>query len=339
MSEPRYVEATGPDVETAIKNGLNRLGVSSKDVIVEVIEEANRGLFGIGGRPARVRLTLLRPPEPPKAKPKPATPPPARKPQPEAPVTVEDTAAPVEAVSDAAPADDTAAAQSAPAVAETEQEAPSGERKPRKRRPRRRKKSSAQRREAQDAQAQPDTAEDSGSDDDASPLAITYTPAPADDEEANVAVETVQELLDKMGVTASVEASYASPADENESGPLVLQVTGKDLGMLIGRRGETLASLQYITRLIVSRDLQRRVDLVVDVEHYKARREQRLHSLALRMAKQASQRGRTVKLEPMPAYERRIIHLSLRDRTDVYTQSEGEGDSRKVTIVPVRDRE
>ncbi|MBN2470984.1 MAG: single-stranded DNA-binding protein, partial [Anaerolineae bacterium] len=74
------------------------------------------------------------------------------------------------------------------------------------------------------------------------------------------------------------------------------------------------------------------------VEHYKARREQRLHSLALRMAKQAAQRGRTVKLEPMPAYERRIIHLSLRDRTDVYTESVGEGDDRKVTIIPVQDR-
>jgi len=151
-------------------------------------------------------------------------------------------------------------------------------------------------------------------------------------------VETLQEILGKMGINASVEASYAEPADENESGPLVLQVTGKDLGVLIGRRGETLAALQYITRLIVSRELQRRTDLVVDVEHYKARREQRLQSLALRMAKQATQRGRTINLEPMPAYERRIIHLSLRDRTDVYTESVGEGENRKVTIVPVKNR-
>ncbi len=164
------------------------------------------------------------------------------------------------------------------------------------------------------------------------------TPPADDDEEARVAVETLQELLTKMGITATITANYAAPADDNETGPLVLQITGKDLGTLIGRRGETLSALQYITRLIVSRELQRRANIVVDVEQYKSRREKRLHSLALRMAKQATQRGRTVNLEPMPAYERRIIHLSLRDRTDVYTQSVGEGDSRKVTIVPVIDR-
>jgi spoIIIJ-associated protein len=141
-----------------------------------------------------------------------------------------------------------------------------------------------------------------------------------------------------MGIESQVEPYYVDAADDNEIGPLVLQISGRDLGALIGRRGDTLAALQYITRLIVSRDIQRRANLVVDVERYKSRRERRLRSLALRMAKQATQRGRTVTLEPMAAYERRIIHLTLRDRTDVYTQSIGEGDNRKVTIVPVRDR-
>ncbi|GAB4574976.1 MAG: hypothetical protein Kow0077_24170 [Anaerolineae bacterium] len=285
MTEPRYVEATGQDVETAIKNGLARLGVSSKDVIVEVLEESSRGLFGIGGRPARVRLTLLAPPSPPeKAETQPA---------------------------------------SAGAQAST-QETPA--RKKRRRRPRRKS------RPQPEAIAEPEEAIS-----EPSPMNQALTPVSDDDEEARIARETLQELLSKMGVQATVEAAYAPAADEEESSPLVLQVTGKDLGMLIGRRGETLAALQYITRLIVSRELQRRVDLVVDVEHYKARREQRLHSLALRMAKQAVQRGRTVKLEPMPAYERRIIHLTLRDRTDVFTQSEGEGEYRKVTIVPVKN--
>ncbi len=328
--EPRYVEATGPDVETAIKNGLTRLGVSSKDVIVEVIEEANRGLFGIGGRPARVRLTLLAPParpEPPRPAPQAK---PAPQPQPPRPAAQEKAAPPASPPAQAAPAASPAAADD-----DTEPGAP-------RRKPRRRRRKPASRREgalqAQAREPRDDDDSDSADYEDDSPLDITYTPVAADDDEARVAIETVQELLGKMGVRASVQASYASPADENESGPLVLQVTGKDLGMLIGRRGETLAALQYITRLIVSRDLQRRVDLVVDVEHYKARREQRLHSLALRMAKQAAQRGRTVKLEPMPAYERRIIHLSLRDRTDVYTESVGEGDDRKVTIIPVQDR-
>jgi len=296
MIEPRFVEATGPDVETAIKNGLAKLGVDSKNVIVEVLEESSRGLFGIGGHPAKVRLTLLAP----------ATPPPARADRP------------------------------ARLSAEGEQPAP------RSRRRRHRSKSRTASGEArpQAAPAAPSAEAEFGEDmelEEDLPLPPRTAAAP-DDEEARTAVETLQEILGKMGINASVEASYAEPADENESGPLVLQVTGKDLGVLIGRRGETLAALQYITRLIVSRELQRRTDLVVDVEHYKARREQRLQSLALRMAKQATQRGRTINLEPMPAYERRIIHLSLRDRTDVYTESVGEGENRKVTIVPVKNR-
>jgi len=93
----------------------------------------------------------------------------------------------------------------------------------------------------------------------------------------------------------------------------VLQIHGRDLGTLIGRRGETLGALQYITRLIVSRELQRRANIVLDVEGYKTRREQMLRKLAVRMADQAVQMGRTVPLEPMPPYERRIIHLALRD--------------------------
>jgi len=296
MIEPRFVEATGADVETAIKNGLAKLGVDSKNVIVEVLEESSRGLFGIGGHPAKVRLTLLAP----------ATPPPARANRPARP------------------------------SAEGEQPAP------RSRRRRHRSKSRTAPGEArpQAAPVTPSAETEFGEDielEEDLPLPPRTAAAP-DDEEARTAVETLQEILGKMGINASVEASYAEPADENESGPLVLQVTGKDLGVLIGRRGETLAALQYITRLIVSRELQRRTDLVVDVEHYKARREQRLQSLALRMAKQATQRGRTINLEPMPAYERRIIHLSLRDRTDVYTESVGEGENRKVTIVPVKNR-
>ncbi len=300
MSEPRFVEATGPDVETAIKNGLARLGADSKNVIVEVLEESSRGLFGIGGRPARVRLTLLAPTTPPATR--------AEKPSRQA-------------------ADRTATAEGQAAAKSRR----------RRRRPKSRAASSGTERPAAveaDIQVSLDEDEDLSED---FPLPARTAAAP-DDEEARTAVETLQELLGKMGITASVEASYAQPADENENGPLVLQITGKDLGVLIGRRGETLAALQYITRLIVSRELQRRTDLVVDVEHYKARREQRLQSLALRMAKQATQRGRTINLEPMPAYERRIIHLSLRDRTDVYTESVGEGENRKVTIVPVKNR-
>jgi len=104
--------------------------------------------------------------------------------------------------------------------------------------------------------------------------------------------------------------------------------------LLIGRRGETLRSLQFMTRLIVSRRIGVWPNLVVDVESYKVRREESLRALALRVADQVRKSRQPVALEPMPAHERRIVHLALRDHPSVTTQSVGEGDRRKVTIVP-----
>lgn len=157
------------------------------------------------------------------------------------------------------------------------------------------------------------------------------------DDDARVGLATLEELLAKMGIKANVAVYHSSQAEsDDEESPWILQIRGHDLGMLIGRRGETLSALQYITRLIASRELQRRANIVLDVEGYKSRREQMLRRLAKRMADQAVQLGRTVTLEPMPPYERRIIHLTLRDHPQVTTQSIGEGDHRKVTIVPNR---
>jgi spoIIIJ-associated protein len=153
------------------------------------------------------------------------------------------------------------------------------------------------------------------------------------DEDAQVGLATLQELLEKMQIDASVTV-YRASAEEGEEPPWVLQVRGRDLGILIGRRGETLNALQYVTRLIASRELQRRSNIVLDVEGYKSRREQMLRRLAKRMADQAIQMDRTVALEPMSPYERRIVHLELREHDEVVTESVGEGDRRKVTIIP-----
>ncbi len=155
------------------------------------------------------------------------------------------------------------------------------------------------------------------------------------DDDARVEVATLQELLGKMQISANVTV-HRAPVAETEGAPWVLQIRGRDLGTLIGRRGETLAALQYITRLIASRELQRRANIVLDVEGYKTRREEMLRRLALRMADQAVQLGRTVALEPMPPYERRIVHLALRSNPKVRTESTGEGEHRKVTIIPQR---
>jgi len=116
----------------------------------------------------------------------------------------------------------------------------------------------------------------------------------------------------------------------------VLNITGEDLGILIGRRGETLRALQYLVRLMVSHRLKHWTNLVVDVENYLIRRRRSLESLANRVADQAVRAGRVQALEPMPAYERRLVHIALRKNPKVTTESIGEGERRKVTIVPKR---
>lgn len=160
-------------------------------------------------------------------------------------------------------------------------------------------------------------------------------PETDEDEEAlRVTVESVEELLERMGVEASVEARWGEADAPDRIRPLYVDIRGDDLSILIGRRGETLSALQYITRLIVGKELHRPVAVLIDVEGYRARRERQLRQLARRVASQAVETSRVMTLEPMPANERRIIHLELRDNPDVETESVGEGNRRKVTIIP-----
>jgi spoIIIJ-associated protein len=137
-----------------------------------------------------------------------------------------------------------------------------------------------------------------------------------------------------MGVEATVTVPRLS---RDESQPIFLDVTGDNLGILIGRQGETLRDLQYITRLIVSRRLHRWANVVVDVEGYKRRRQRTLTELAERMAQNVVTEGRPMTLEPMPPHERRIVHMALRDHQAVRTESTGEGNRRKVVILPKED--
>ncbi len=154
------------------------------------------------------------------------------------------------------------------------------------------------------------------------------------DEEAAIARVVLGELLERLGIRGRIHVKRARPSDQADSSPWILDVSGGNSSRLIGRRGDTLASLQYVARLITSRELQRRSEIIVDVDGYKARRAKQLHGLALRMAEEAAERSKVVQLEPMPPHERRIIHLALRGRADVTTRSVGEGAGRKVTIVP-----
>lgn len=142
----------------------------------------------------------------------------------------------------------------------------------------------------------------------------------------------VIELLERMRVKAEVTARYIDPQDDKDQRVVLVNIEGKDLSILIGRRSETLNALQYITGLIVSKELGRWVPLLIDVQGYRNRRERQLRQLGRRMADQAIQTGRKQTLEPMPANERRIIHLELRDHPQVFTESVGEEPYRKVTI-------
>jgi spoIIIJ-associated protein len=140
-------------------------------------------------------------------------------------------------------------------------------------------------------------------------------------------VEILDTLLGLMGVQGNVEVL-------SKELPLGLNINGDDLGILIGRRGQTLVALEYITKLITVRRLKAWVPLTVDVGGYKRRRRDSLQKLALYLAEQVKSKHRAMPMEPLPADERRIIHLALADHPDVTTQSIGDGENRKIVILP-----
>ncbi len=153
---------------------------------------------------------------------------------------------------------------------------------------------------------------------------------------AEVAEEILETLLDLMDIDATIipENLQTTNGEEQVMAPLAFNIQGEDLGILIGRRGQTLAALQYVVRLIINHQMKVWTPVVIDVEGYKQRRSEALQALAVRMAEQVRIKGVPFTLEPMPAYERRIIHLALTDHPDVTTESTGEGDARKVMILP-----
>jgi len=155
-------------------------------------------------------------------------------------------------------------------------------------------------------------------------------------EVVGVAREALENLLVRLGVEASAVPEAEPPFEQGTEVPevITINVTGDDLGILIGRRGQTLAALQHVVRLIVAHQMKDRVPIVVDVEGYKQRRYSALQALACRMAEQVKERNKQFALEPMPAYERRIIHMTLADDPDVITESTGVGEVRKVVILP-----
>lgn len=255
----REIESSGNSVDEAIALGLETLGVERDAVTVDILDEGSRGLFGIGSRPARVRIVIDVVTVPEEEAPPPPSP--AAEPIPESAPVIEGEADALDAPTPA-----------------------------------------------------PSTVEDK-----------LQSVVP-------VARQTLEELLEKMGIQVRVEAYVKPPQDEDDYHKLVLNIQGQDLGVLIGRRGETLDALQFITRLVVGREVERRINLVVDVEGYRERRERSLRQLAQRMAERAVATGRRQVLEPMSPAERRIVHVELRNHPEVETESVGQDENRKVTI-------
>lgn len=229
MSETS-LESTGRSVEDAIEKGLARLGLPRDAVEIQVLREGSRGLLGLGGEEAVVRLTPLGAPE------------------------------------------------------EEEEEAP-----------------------------EPDSVE------------VTS-------DLGGIGQDALETLLKGMGLRAHVQVLKDMTAEDDRA--FVLNIVGDDLGILIGRRGETLRDLEYLTRLLVAQKIGKPARLVVDVEGYRTRRERVLNELAKRMAERVQSNRQPITLEAMPPNERRIVHIALRDHPSVTTQSIGEGDHRRVMILP-----
>ncbi len=247
--EKESVEVSAKSVDEAIDDALEELGLRRQQVEIEILTAGKPGLFGIGGEPARVRVTALE----------------------------EGTARP--------------------------------------------------------AAEEPDVAEVDRQEVDRQEVEV----AGVESAEVDQAGEYLEMRLALMEIDADISVRAPETAGDGLGrASAVLDVDGEDLGLLIGRRGTTLSAVQYMTNLMVSRKLGGRVLVTVDVEHYRRRREDSLIGLARRMSDRVRQTGRSVTLEPMPAAERRIIHLTLADDSDIATGSVGEGEGRKVVIHPRR---
>jgi spoIIIJ-associated protein len=168
---------------------------------------------------------------------------------------------------------------------------------------------------------------------DIAPVANTAADAGPDESLLAYAEKVTSEMLGLMKIGAKVSAQYAANPDAEGDLPMLIDIHGDDLSVLIGRRAETLNALQYLLALIISKQASHWVQVVVDVEGYRARRERQLRQLARRMADQAIRSGKKQLLEPMSPAERRIVHLELRDHAEVKTESVGEEPNRKISIV------
>ncbi len=350
-------EATGKTYEEALENGLSALGATISDVDITVLEEGSKGLFGLfGSRPYKVRLTLktieddpladLFRKEEPKKAPKQEKKPAEKKPEaPKAEAKAEEKAeekkaerpAPVQRKAKAPKAEKPAEEVVEAAEEATEEtESTEGETVVKKSRNRNRnRRRGGKKNHAENASAETEVKEEAPAKElppkEVKPIVKpVVTMIPDDqvdtDSAAGKAKAFLAELTGLMGVNVEIAVG------NDEEGNVFVQMTGDTLGILIGRRGETLDAIQYLTSLKVNRGQEGYTRVTIDTENYRAKREDTLIRLANRMANRAVKTGRRVSMEPMNPYERRIIHSALQANQAVDTHSEGEEPNRHVVI-------
>ena len=331
----RTIESSGKTVEEALSSGLKQLGVDISAVTHEVLDKGSPGLFGMFGRLAKVRITVVEEqqedddfeiemptlsltPEQ-KSKPQEAkkdkkekkekkdAPKPAKAEKKEAP---QDKQPEVKAEAPEAAANQT----SENAQAKPEAEKPS---RPRRERFRKDKKPKAQSEVAEVIEETSAPAEP----------AREFPPLDVDalSEDGKKAYEFL------LGITKLMQVDVEIRMIEEEN-QIFVDISGDTLGVLIGRRGDTLDAIQYLTSLTVNKEREEYLRVTIDVEHYRAKREDTLRKLAVRMANRARKSGRRVVLEPMNPYERRVLHSALQNNPYVQTHSEGEEPYRRVII-------
>jgi spoIIIJ-associated protein len=303
------IEASGKTIDEAVQQALARLGKRRDEVEIVVLQEPSRGAFGLGSKDARVRVTVR-------------------------PSSVSAVITPEMADAILGP-DDTYPGQEI-YVEEEEDEFPGAD----------------EFEEGDEEYEEGEEFEEEEPESPFAPLAPEATGArtglptelfsdidnttvaegemqeveiPSPDD-VSVTVDVLQHILQYINIRAAVQVRSTNPLTLN------IQGINENLGLLIGRRGETLSALQLLVSLIVGHRTKHRMRIIIDAENYRERREENLRSLALRVAQQVRNYRRSIALEAMPPHERRIVHIALSDSKDISTESIGEGEARRVVI-------
>ncbi|MBQ1421955.1 MAG: protein jag [Firmicutes bacterium] len=293
-----YSEKWGRDTDEAVRLALDDLGLTIDQVEVTVLEEPSRGFFGIGSKLAKVRVEKKKPPKKEEAH---------KQTRPDLVIPIEEARA-----RDAANREK----QAAEGISAEEPRETRREKRPRNGNKRNNRKEHSDRTGSHAKKEVPEVRE---------PIIPTEPEEDLKVMEDHPSISFLKDLIKEMGLEADVTGKMGEEA-------IYLNIQGKDSGTIIGKRGQTLDAVQYLTSLVVNKDQSKYTRVVVDAENYRAKRERTLEALSYRLANKVVKSRRPVRLEPMNPYERKVIHATLQSHPKVTTRSEGEDPYRRVVI-------